>query len=145
MKQQYRVSIFPMTCRRLRSCRGRKEWSGRRYTRKGQSSDNTASRKEARAPETDMVRRKGEEKVRGRSRERCRAYIDGTDASRRQEKWVKAATGGAILKKVHTIPHREVRCPSAAGGSRRQSGGSMGAVSGAPLTVTTDTLIRLVL
>lgn len=80
-----------------------------------------------------------EEKVRRRSRERCRAYIDGVVVSRRQEKLVKAARSGAIPKAVDAMPQRVVRLPQEAGGGDRQSGGSMAAVSGAPLTDTSDT------
>jgi hypothetical protein len=90
-----------------------------------------------------VIREKGEEEVRGRARERCRAYIDGADAPRRQEKRVKAASGSAIPEEVDTIPRRAVGCPSVAGGGGWQSGSSMGAVSGAPLTVTTYTKVTI--
>lgn len=46
---------------------------------------------------------KREEKVRCRSRERCRVYIDGVEALRRPENGVKAARGRAIPKAVGTI------------------------------------------
>jgi hypothetical protein len=70
------------------------------------------------------------------------AYIDGVHVSKRQEKWAKAARRGAIPKEVNVIPQRAVGCPSVAGGGGWQSGGSMRAVSGAPLTVTTYTELK---
>ena len=44
-----------------------------------------------------------------------------------------------LVKTVDAIPQRAMVFPSMAGGKARQKRGSMGAVSGAPLTVTTYT------
>jgi len=52
---------------------------------------------------------------------------------------LKAARGGAIPDTVDAISQRAMVFPWTAGGSARQKDGSMGAVSGAPLTVTTYT------
>jgi 6-phosphofructokinase len=84
---------------------------------------------------------KVEEKVRGCSRERGRAYIDAMAALGRQGTHVKAARLHAILNPAGAIPQRAVGCPSAAGGGRRQADGAMAAVSSAPLTVSLYTRI----
>jgi len=84
---------------------------------------------------------KREEKVRGPLRGRCRAFIDAMDVLRRHVSSLKAARGGAIPDTVDAIPQRAMVFPSTAGGRARQKDGSMGAVSGAPLTVTTYTII----
>ena len=86
-------------------------------------------------------RRKREEKVRGPLRERCQAFIDATDVFRRHVSGPKAARGGAIPDTVGAIPQRAMVFLYTTGGRGRQKHGSMGAVSGAPLTVTTYTRI----
>ena len=85
---------------------------------------------------------KREEKVRGSLRGRCRAFIDTNhtmDVLRRHVSSLKAARGGAIPDTVDAIPQRAMVFPSTAGGRARQKHGSIGAVSGALLTVTTYT------
>jgi hypothetical protein len=84
-------------------------------------------------------RGKREEKVRGRSRERGRGYIDATDVLGRQGNAQKRREGRAIPEAVSAIPQGAVRCPSAVGGGGRHIGGAMRAVSSAPLTVTSKT------
>jgi len=82
---------------------------------------------------------KREEKMRGPLRGRCRAFIDAMDVLRRHVSSLEAARGGAIPDTVDTIPQRAMVFPLTAGGRDRQKRGSIGAVSGAPLTVTTYT------
>lgn len=84
---------------------------------------------------------KVEERVRGRSREGGRAYIDATAALGGRGRPVKAARPHAILETARAILQRAVGCPPAAGGGRRQADGAMGAVSGAPLTVSSYTFL----
>src|SRR5699024_6067341 len=78
-------------------------------------------------------------KVRGSLRGRCWAFIDAMDVLRRHVTSLKEAWGDAIPDTVDAIPQMAMVFPSTAGGRARQKNGSMGAVSGAPLTVTTDT------
>ncbi|KAL2825284.1 hypothetical protein BDW59DRAFT_161764 [Aspergillus cavernicola] len=105
--------------------KGAEEKVGRRHTRKGRLSGNTASWEGGSAPG---------KAGRGRKKEEKRMCQGG----RRNPQ--KRREDGAIPKAVSAIPHMIRRSPSSAGGGGRQAGGSMAAVSGAPLTVTTDTL-----
>jgi len=65
-------------------------------------------------------------------------------ALRRQENNVKAWEVGAIPKAEGTILQLVVRCTYIVGGGMWHEDSLMGAVSGAPLTVTTKTIYILI-
>jgi hypothetical protein len=67
------------------------------------------------------------------------AYIDGVACVEAAGEMGKSGETRRYPKDLDVIPQRAVGCPSVAGGGGWQSGGSMRAVSGAPLTVTTYT------
>lgn len=92
--------------------------------------------------ERQAAEEKVEEKVRRLSREGGRGYIDRTAGIRRQTAGAKAARHQRDAQNGHAKPEGAMGFPYRAGGGGRQSGGSMGAVSGAPLTGTTYTLYK---
>lgn len=92
--------------------------------------------------ERQAAEEKVEEKVRRLSRAGGRGYIDGAAGIRRQAADAKAARRQRDAQNGHAKPEGVVGFPHGTGGGGRQSGGSMGADSGAPLTGTTYTVLR---
>lgn len=84
-------------------------------------------------------RREGKEKIYYLSGEDGRGYIDSVVGMRRRPAGVKAVRWGCDAQTGHAKPDGAVGFPQVAGGGGRQRGGSMRAVSGAPLTGTTNT------